>query len=379
MNENLRALLSGSVLVMLPAVLPCQAADTAGRAEPDTAVSVTFGGFVDGYYAYDFDRPPDIDRSFTTQPARHDEFNINLAFVEANLASQRYRGRLAVQYGTSVQSNYAGEPRIGTVSGPDVARFIQEAYAGVRLASTLWVDGGIFFSHIGSETWVSRDSWTYTRSLIAEFSPYYETGVRATWEVTPRLVATGVVVNGWQNISETNSDKAVGIRLDFALTPRITLTYDNLLGNEAPDTARSRLRTFHEVIAKYADGAYGLLLTVDAGTQRRPSDGGTSTWYGAAAIGKYRVTQRVALSGRVEYYGDPDQVIVAAPAAEGFRAWGGSVGVDVQPAPRIFWRTELRAFRARHEVFPERSGAGDGDTKLAKGDGFVVTSLGLTF
>ena len=364
---------------MIPAMLPCQAADSAGRADSDTAVAVTFGGFVDGYYAYDFDRPPQIDRSFTTQPARHNEFNINLAFVEANLTGPRFHGRFAAQYGTSVQANYAGEPRIGTVSGPDVSRFIQEAYVGARVARTLWVDGGIFFSHIGSETWISRDSWTYTRSVIAEFSPYYEAGVRATWQATPRLLATGVVVNGWQNISETNSDKAVGIRIDYALTQQVTLTYDNFFGNEAPDTARSRLRTFHEVAARYAGDAYGLVLTADLGTQRRPTGDGHSTWYGAAVIGRYVVTPRVAVSGRIEYYGDPDQVIVATPTPEGFRAWGGSVGVDVQPAPRIVWRTELRAFRARDESFPERSSGADEETELARSDGFVVTSLGLTF
>ena len=79
---------------------------------------MTFGAFVDAYYAYDLNRPRALDRAFTTTAARHDEFNVNLAFVEAVLAAPRLRGRLAVQFGTSVQANYAGEPRVGAVSGP---------------------------------------------------------------------------------------------------------------------------------------------------------------------------------------------------------------------------------------------------------------------
>ena len=181
----------------------------AQSAPPDTALKVAFGGFVDTYYAYDLGRPRTLDRSFadgttfTTQPARHNEFNINLAYVEALLAGSRVHGRLALQAGTSVQSNYGAEPTLGTVSGPSLSRFIQEAYAGYRVMPSLWVDGGVFYSHMGLESWASKDNLTYTRSLVAEYSPYYSSGVRAVWQATPNLTARLDVVNGWQNISET--------------------------------------------------------------------------------------------------------------------------------------------------------------------------------
>src|SRR6266545_2105193 len=76
------------------------------RLSPDTAVSVVVGAFIDGYYAYDFGRPTDFDRPFTTQATRHNEFNIGLAYIDAKLAGPRIRGRLALQAGTAVQSNY---------------------------------------------------------------------------------------------------------------------------------------------------------------------------------------------------------------------------------------------------------------------------------
>ena len=71
---------------------------------------------------------------------------------------------------------------MGTVSGPDLARNIQEAYVGYRVTDKLWIDEGIYFSHIGFESWISRDNWTYTRSLDAEFTPYYQSGVKATYQ-----------------------------------------------------------------------------------------------------------------------------------------------------------------------------------------------------
>jgi hypothetical protein len=58
------------------------------------------------------------------------------------------------------------------------------------------VDGGIFLSHIGMENWTSRDNPTYTRSLSFDFTPAYESGVKLTWQATPKLSALITVVNG---------------------------------------------------------------------------------------------------------------------------------------------------------------------------------------
>ncbi len=376
-----------ALLLALPAGLRSQGADTSKKAAafdstavaaaaPDTAIKVTFGGFVDGYYAYDFNRPPSIDRSYTTQPARHDEFNINLAFVEAKVDGARVHGRLALQAGTAVQSNYAGEPAIGAVSGSSLSRHIQEAFAGYKVADELWIDGGIFFSHIGNEAWISRDNWTYSRSFVAEFTPYYETGVRAVWSATSKLTVTGVVVNGWQNISETNSDKAVGIRLDYALSPNVTISYDNFFGNEQPDSLRARLRIFNEALLKaQVTSAFGIQLTADYGLQRNVNDDGNDAFYIGAIVGRYTLSPKVSINGRVEYFTDRNGVLTTVPpGAGGFRSGGASLGVDVIPQSRLLWRTELRAFNARDHVFPDRSAT----DPFSKNDGFIVTSLALT-
>src|SRR5688500_8536355 len=82
------------------------------------ALPIKFGGFLDTYYAYDFNAPADHEREFTTQPVRHNEFNINLAYIDAALEKETTRGRLALQYGNSVTKNTEGEPRLGSTSGP---------------------------------------------------------------------------------------------------------------------------------------------------------------------------------------------------------------------------------------------------------------------
>jgi hypothetical protein len=330
--------------------------------QADTTAHVTFGAFVDGYYAYDFNRPAGHDRLFTTQAQRHDEFNVNLAHVEVRYQSPKARARLALQAGTSVQANYATEP--DSLAGfQNLLPLIQEAYAGIAVTPRLWIDAGIFLSHIGSEGWISADNPTYTRSLAAELTPYYETGVRATWQALPSLVATAVVVNGWQNISETNHDKAVGVRLDWTASPAVTLSYGNFVGREASaETGDQDVRFLDDFSVRFAPSSRVLVIpTFDVGTQ----DG--VAWYGASLVGRYAVTPTVALNGRVERYDDEHGVI-----APGLRTNGASLGIDVVRGPAT-WRTELRGFFGAHDsIFPGHDGP-------KKSDVAAVTAITVRF
>jgi hypothetical protein len=344
-------------------------------AQVDTSRSITLDGFVDTYYAWDTKRPYNFDRAYTTQPARHADFNVNLAFVEVKVAGPRYRGTLALQFGTSVQANYAGEPHIGKISGPSVSQYLQQATIGYQLNPRLWIDGGIFFAHTGYEGWISRDNLTYTRSLIGDFSPYYEAGVKLTWTPTKSVTAQLDLVNGWQNISNYNTPPAAGIRVDWTTSPRVTLSYDNFIGNVAPDSASTQLRVFHDFIATYSPaGSWQFATSFDVGTQTRSTaNGGTAVWYGGTLIGKRRLSAGVSVVGRVEEYSDPDQVIVQTSLPSPFVTLGGSFGVDVALAKQLLWRSEWRGFSSRHAVWPTHEAG-----VYASRDGFLVTSLSLT-
>lgn len=348
----------------------------------DTTLKVTWGAFVDGYYAWDFQRPANYERAFaggvpfTTQPARHNEFNVNLALVEVKADGPRVRGRVALQAGTSVQSNYSGEPANGQISGPALSRFIQEAVAGVQIAKNVWVDGGIFFSHMGMEGWLSRDNPTYTRSLVAEYSPYYQSGAKVTWSPNAKITAQLDVVNGWQNISENNRGKGVGARVDFVPTTGTTLSYYNFFTQEAG----TKLRTFNGAGLKTTRGRITALAQFDVGTQNQSTiDGSTATWYGATATLRAQMNAQWAMSVRAERFDDRHQVIVGTgtfnevPNAA-FRSNGASLGVDWSPKSQFLWRTELRGFQNDRALFRDATSG-----SLGKRDTFAVTSLSLTF
>jgi hypothetical protein len=349
-------------------------------AEEATAPAVKFGGFIDTYYAYDF-RKPGPERVFlnpagaspaiyATQPARHNEFNINLAFLEAKVEAARVRGRLALQMGTSVQANYAGESageqaRAGGSGAGGLSRHIQEAVAGYEIAPGFWVDAGIYLSHIGLESFISRDNITYTRSLGADNSPYYQSGARFSYAFSEAWSAQLHLLNGWQNINENNSQKAVGTQVAFSPSSSLSITHNSLVGYEGGS------RIFQDLVVKYAfNPKFQLAGFFDYGLQRSSGSRRYRDWYAAALVARFATGETVAVNGRVERFFDPDSSVLSAGPA-GLRAWGASVGVDVALRPNLTWRSEVRALSAAASLFPSQGGVG-------RSDSFAVTSLALT-
>ncbi|MBC7690858.1 MAG: porin [Methylotenera sp.] len=338
------------------------------NAEEATHAKPVVSAFVDTYWAYSTAKPPTLDRQYTTQAVRHNEFNLNLAFIDAKIDADRYHGRLALQAGTSVQSNYSGEPTVGVNSGPSLSRNIQEAFAGYRISEGTWIDAGIMFSHIGLESFISRDNATYTRSLVSDFTPYYQSGARVTHQFGSRFSGQILLLNGWQNISETNPNKALGTQLAFQATPELSVIYNTFLGKE------QGFRHFHDLILKNAiDPHWVLSAQADLGFQDTSPAGGSARWYGVVLISRHQISETGAIVLRAERYSDPKNVIVATPTQIPFRVWGASLGYDRALTPQLVWRSEARTLVADREVYLTRpSGAGKNETTL-------VSSLGLTF
>lgn len=343
----------------------------------ETERKFTWGGFVDTQYAFDFNSPANGDRSFTTQPARDNEFNLNLGFVEVNLTSPKTRGRLAFQAGTSVQSNYSSEPKRGGVSGGDLSRHIQEAKIGYAINERTWVDAGIFFAHVGSESWISRDNLVLTRSLVADYSPYYLSGVKITHTLSERLTAQILVTNGWQNISENNKDKNLGTGLEYNFD-YVTVAYNAMFGNEVSGDLngaprKGEFRHFHNFILKSrSPERLEWIMQADAGFQRKPDSSDYSSWWGASIMGRYKLNEMQKVSFRVEHYEDADQIIIVTGQAASFNATGGSLGFDQTLDDGLVWRNEVRFLTAKGSVFSKES-------TLAKDNTTVTTSLAFSF
>ncbi|ALJ01716.1 porin [Rufibacter tibetensis] len=330
---------------IIPTLLTLLLASLSVFSQVDSTGGVSLSGFVDAYYAYDFNRPPAHERpAFLYNHSRHNEFSINLAFLKAAYASENVRGNVALMAGSYAQYNLAAEQ--------ELLRHVLEANAGVRLGRGLWLDAGILPSHIGLESAVSKDNLTLTRSLAAENSPYYESGVKLTWE-TGKWVLSALALNGWQNIRETegNSGKAVGSQVQFRPTGKVLLNSSTFIGNEKADSAR-QMRFFHDLYATFLVLPRVKVAAVfDLGAEKRLGSEGFAVWHSAALLLHYGLSSRVALAARAEYYSDRAGVIIPTGSPHGFRTAGYSLGLDYAPAAKALLRVEGRLLDSRDGVF----------------------------
>jgi hypothetical protein len=239
-------------------------------------------GFLDTFYAFDSNHPEAKKRRFTTQASRHDEPAVNLAYFGATYESKNYHGRFALQAGESVNRNTTQEPNEGKSWGEAGLRNIQEAYLGRKLSSHTWLDGGIYLGHIGAESWISKDNWTYTRALNLDYVPYYSAGIRLTHELNKHESIQFHLMNGWQNMSENNSAKAVGLQFIHAFSDKLKFTYNNFFGDEKIVSNRSRFRAYHNFILRWVlNEKWQFLAAMDFGHQSQQQNHGVDTLFAA--------------------------------------------------------------------------------------------------
>lgn len=337
----------------------------------DSTGSLTISSYVEAYYQYDFNKPSDNNRpGFVYSHNRHNEFNLNLGFVKANYTAERVRANLGLAAGTYMNANYAAEP--------GVLKNVSEANAGVKLSKkkNLWLDAGIFASHIGFESAVSKDCGSLTRSMLADNSPYYEAGAKLTYTTDDgKWLVSGMALNGWQRIKRVdgNSLMSWGTQVQFKPSEKVLLNYSTFIGTDKPDSARLS-RFFHNLYGIFTlSNKVGLTLGVDIGTEEKTVSGnGSNTWYSPVGIIKYSISDTWSIAARAEYYSDANGVIITTGTPNGFKTTGFSLNIDHAPAKNVLVRLEARSLNSKDKIFTKGTG-------FTSTNSFITSSIAVAF
>ena len=353
-----------------PAAPTATAAAPTAAAAADTAQAdpkPEFFGYVGVYYGYDFNNPAGLARpGFIYSENLHNQFAVNLALLGARYTSKQFRGTFAIQTGTYPEANYAAEP--------GVFKNIYEAWGGVKVAKNLWLDAGIFLSHIGLEGPNSRDNLTLTRSIMADNSPYYEAGAKLTYDPGKKWLVSFLAINGWQVIRDRNQNEAVGTQVQFRPNSKWLLNSSTYVGEgrNAPDSVGRQIRYFHNFFVTYDPSPkWKIAAAFDTGWEEKYQQSGYNDWQGASLIVRRRTTTRTGIVGRVEYYRDPAGVL-APTRAGGLNTVGYSLGFDYLPVPRVILRAEAKQFVDKNDVYLENK-------TYKRTNGAATVLLGLTF
>lgn len=317
--------------------------------------TITFSGFMDVFYVYDFNKPQGVQRqTFLYNHNRHNEVNLNLGLVKINVEHCKYRANFALHTGTYVQDNYASEP--------DLLKNISEANIGIALnkRSNLWLDAGVFSSHIGFESAMSSDNWTLTRSILAENAPYFLSGAKITYNPNEKIEIAGLIINGWQRIQRLagNSMPSFGSQIMVKPNDRVTFNWSSFLGTDDPDSTR-RLRYFNNFYGQFQlSKKIGFIGGFDVGIQQRSKNSNSfNYWLSPLAIVQFNTFKNWKAALRIEYYQDQSGILIPANTPNGFSTLGFSGNVDYVPAQNIVCRIEARWLQSRDEIFQTADGS----------------------
>lgn len=317
---------------------------TVVQSQDSTRNTITLSGYLETYYQFNPNRPSTNQApGFIYSHNRSNEVNINIGLLKASYNDDRVRANLGLMTGTYANSNLAHEP--------GVLRNVFEANAGVRLSKSksFWLDAGVLPSHIGSESAIGRDCMTLTRSILADNTPYYETGVRLSYKSkNEKWYFAGLLLNGWQRIQrpEGFTRQNYGTEITFTPSSRLTLNSSTFIGSDRPDSLNAT-RIFHDFFALYTvSKSFRVLAGFDI--SRDEIDGKKSTWYSPVVSGQFFLSPKLSTTVRAEYFSDRNGSATGIP---NFEVIGISANVDLRIQDNMMFRAECKNFDGQSALF----------------------------
>ncbi len=314
--------------------------------------SIHLSGYAEIYYQQNTNRPvTNNDAAFVYSHDENKALSINLAFVKGALNKDRVRANLAVGFGSYMRANYAGERGI--------YKQIIEANAGWKLSkrSNLWIDAGVFTSHIGFESAIGKDCWTLSRSIAADNSPYFETGAKISYtSPNEKWFLSTLVLTGWQRIQmlKGNTSPSFGHQVQYKPNSKWTLNSSSYIGNPTAGID-GVMRYFHNFYAIYQwSNRLGVIAGFDMGLQKVKGINQSQVWYTPILMAQYAATENIKFVLRTESYQDPNGAIIYTGTPNGFRVKGISLNTDWAINKHLLWRVELKHLQSRDFIFSKQ-------------------------
>jgi hypothetical protein len=310
---------------------------------------IQFDFYGDFYYSFDFSNPSNHEKpNYIYNHKRHNELNVNLVTLKSSYESKDIRANLSLMAGNYAQYNLANEPVW--------AQFINEANVGLRLSKNkeLWLEAGIFNSHIGFESMFSMDCWTLTRSILAENSPYFESGVKLNYTTAnKKYFLSFMYLNGWQNIQKEhqNQSPSFGAQIRYTPNDKLILNYSNFIGSTS-----NAFRNFHNTYLQYQiHQRTGIIVGFDFGMDYFNQKDETKLWYAPIIILKQNINKNFDISFRSEYYNDPKNAIINPESNNGFEIFGVSSNIDYKGLKKSIIRFEVKYLKTNNTLFDNLS------------------------
>jgi hypothetical protein len=354
-----------------------QAKAAFAQAPTPPAVKVTPTGYVEGYFAYNFNRPSNGITNFRGFDNRHSTFSLTNAALGAGMEAGPVSGKLILQVGSTGSTYYLGEPALAGAGGANTSsselwKYLQEAWVAYKALMGsgrrgLLLQLGLVPSPIGYETFQVRNNWNYSRSNLFFGFPFYHAGLRATYEWTSEISTTLSVFNGWNSVVDNNEEKSVQANVTYAKPDLLTLQILYFGGIERPTgSAEGPYWRHHFDATAQVDATTWLSFAAQADYGWEPNRFGTHRWWAGALYARVKPVDRVYIALRGDRFHEHLATSggTSSPLFWGGVEWvsSGTATLDVRPHDQISVRLEYRHDEADAPLYFGRNVEGDGVT-----------------
>ena len=250
---------------------------------------IEVGGMVYGSYNYNFNNPDTKDNSLRIFDTRANNFTLDLA--QLSISKQEDDGvgfKLLVDYGRTaglIQSDWTGD---GSLSNGTNNFALQEAYITYTapFGKGVGVKAGKFVTLLGAEVIEAPLNYNISRSFLFGFAiPFTHTGLLLSYPLHDMVSLTAGVVNGWDNVIDSNKGKTFLGSLGFTPMDSLSWTFNGVYGAEQVDRGGSKRGVFDTVLTYTPIEYLDLVLNYDYGSETGLLEGSkTAEWYGVAGI-----------------------------------------------------------------------------------------------
>lgn len=245
--------------------------------------------------------------------------------------------------------------------------YLTQAYALYRPVPEVELDLGMFLSPFGYEALDSYKNPNYTISALYTYGqPNWHMGVRATWEVSDSLTLIALVINGMNDISETqqlsglDQQPTLGAAVSYEVGAALSFALGGMLPLDQQHNDDLGFDAFADFVTTLELGQFLAALNVDyIFTQDGAPDGSDRHFIGFNLTTGYRFNAMFRIAARGEYLYDQADY----DGHDNFHLWTGTLTFDVRPLSNdyLIVRWENRWERSNQRVFG-RDSRGTEDT-----------------